>query len=305
MGRTFAWIGLGRIVEHHLAALAEAPELGAPVAGCDVDAAARKRFDGRLTTYPALEEMLDQVAPDVLVVATPTPTHAEVCRRVFVHGGARTVLVEKPLAISIVDVEELLDAAVAAGVELRCLYHAAHGPEVEWALANLADELRGATSIESEFIDAYGADDSATYGNSWLDSGINALSIVDRLVQIEGGRVHQLPDPESTFVGLFDALGTSGGLRVRISTSWHGIDPTKVTRVDLCDGGIVILNHQAMLVRFSRKDGPAQIWASSGALPRLTQHYVAALRHELRGESVEARDRLLHTLLLGPGGSRL
>jgi len=297
VSRTFAWVGLGRIVEHHLDALAAAQEIGVAVAGCDVDAAARGRFAERLETFASLEEMLDRVAPDVLVIATPTPTHAEVCRRVVALGAPKTVLVEKPLATTMAEVDEILDGTETAGIDLRCLYHAAYGPEVEWALANLGRELQAVTSIESELVDPYSAVEAAIYGDSWLDSGINALSIVSRFVNVES-RFNLTEVRANTFLGLFDAGGASGALRIKIATSWRGVNPSKVTRVDLRDGGIVILNHQAMLARYCGSDGSAQTWTSPSALPRLTQHYVAAFRHELLRSAPAGRDRLLHALLL-------
>lgn len=299
MSRTFAWVGLGRIVEHHLGAFAAAPDLGVPVAGCDIDPDARRRFDGRVTTYASLEEMLDQAGAAVLIVSTPTPTHAEICRRAIVHGGAKTVLVEKPLATNLSEVEELLDAAVAAGVDLRCIYHAAFGPEVDWALENLGDEIRDVTSIESEFVDPYAdVEAAATYGDSWLDSGINALSIVARLVSIQGGSVAPVPSLDHSFVGTFSATSAAGEVRVRIITSWQAAEPSKVTRLDLRDGRLLVLNHQAMAARYSADDGSVLAWVSASTLPRLTQHYVAAFTHELLGGQCEDRDLLLHALLL-------
>ena len=122
----FAWVGLGAIASHHVAALAELSALAEPVAGCDPSAAARVRFADRLTAYESLEEMLDAASVDVVVVSTPTPTHHEVCRRVLRHGGTRTVLVEKPIATTVEEVAELLDAAQAAGIDLRIAGTDAH-----------------------------------------------------------------------------------------------------------------------------------------------------------------------------------
>jgi len=291
-----SWIGLGKIAGHHLDACAHAPDLGQPVAGCDISPEARKRFEQRIATVGSLDELLERAHADVIVVSTPTPTHYDVCRSVIERGGPRTLLVEKPIATSSEEVRELIAAAARAGIELNGIYHAAYAPEVEWALEHLGEEIGDAVRIEAEFLDPDLS--AATFGDSWLDSGINALSILARFVSIRSGEVSAVASLAATFEANFE--GSSGGsaIPIRILTSWRASEPSKVTRFYLRDGGLVVLNHQAIAVQHFPHQAAVIAWASESRLPRLTQHYVRALRHELSGHSPEGRDLELHRLLL-------
>ena len=252
------------------------------------------RFDDRITTAGSLDELLERADADVIVVSTPTPTHYDVCRSVIERGGPRTILVEKPIATTSEDVRELLHAATRADVELKGIYHAAYAPEVEWALENLGEKLTDVVRIDAEFRDPHLS--AATFGDSWLDSGINALSILARFVTIERGEV--VASATDTFEATF--AGHSGGreIPIRVVTSWNASEPSKVTRFHLRNGGSVVLDHQAMAARCLPETGAPIAWESDSPLPRLTQHYVRALRHELFGGSSEGRDLELHRLLL-------
>jgi len=287
-----AWIGLGNIAGHHLAAFAHEPELGRPVAGFDVSPEARRRFESRIATVASLDELLARDDAHVVVVSTPTPTHYDVCRSVIERGGPRTLLVEKPIATTPDDVRDLLRAAAEGGIELRGIYHAAYAPEVEWTLEHLAEKTADAVRIEAEFLDPHPS--AATLGDSWLDSGINALSILLRFVRIEAGEVASLP---AAFEGTFD--GSSGGrtIPIRIRTSWDAPKPSKVTRFELADGGLVVLDHQAIAAQYLPRQGEVVAWRADSTLPRLTQHYVRAFRHALSERSPEG-DVELHRLLL-------
>ena len=291
MQQGIAWIGLGRIARHHLDAFAHAPALGEPVAGWDVDADARARAAPLIATADSLEELLVREDVDAVVVSTPTPTHRDVCRTVIEHGRPRMLLVEKPMATEWADVRELARAATSAGIALTCLYHAAYAPEVEWALGHLEDELEGVVGIEAEFADPHPS--AAVFGDSWLDSGINALSVIARFVHVERGEVRPVASAPETFEGIFTGRSRAGEVPIRIRTSWHAPEPSKTTRLRLRDGGEVVLDHQAIAVRSGRT-----AWRSDSPLPRLTQHYLGAFRHALLDRPPDGSDVDLHRLLL-------
>ena len=301
-GPRISWIGLGRIASYHLDACAHAPDLGRPIAGCDISPEARKRFEKRVTTVGSLDELLGRADADVVIVSTPTPTHYEVCSSVIERGGPRTLLVEKPIATTSEDVREMVRAAARADIELKGIYHAAYAPEVEWALGNLGEKIRDVVRIEAEFLDPHGqlspASSAATFGDSWLDSGINALSILVRFVSIQPGEVSSVASLPATFEAKFTGSSGARAVPIRILTSWKASEPSKVTRFYLQNGGLVVLNHQAMAAQYFPKQGAVIAWASDSSLPRLTQHYIRALRHALFGSSSGGEDLELHRLLL-------
>jgi predicted dehydrogenase len=111
----FGFVGLGTATHSlHLPALRRVRGAEA-VGGCDSDDQQRDRFarETALPTYQTLDELLEGARPDLVVVATPPDSHAELCVEAL-QGGAH-VLCEKPLATSVADADRILRAAEGAG----------------------------------------------------------------------------------------------------------------------------------------------------------------------------------------------
>ena len=111
----FAYIGLGRATR-----LYQLPGLrgisGAVVAGgADPSPAQRESWTAETGTpaYADVDELLERTSPDVVVVATPPESHAELCIRAL-EAGAH-VICEKPFVTSAAEGDEVLAAAAAAG----------------------------------------------------------------------------------------------------------------------------------------------------------------------------------------------
>jgi predicted dehydrogenase len=110
-----ALVGTGRIARQHLGALARLP--GVEVAAvCDVSAAsvgaAAERF-GIARPYTDHRAMLAEVRPDVTHVTTPADTHLGLALDAIEAGSH--VVVEKPAARDLAELEGLLERAEAAG----------------------------------------------------------------------------------------------------------------------------------------------------------------------------------------------
>jgi hypothetical protein len=250
---------------------------------------------------------VDGLGLDVVIVASPTPTHAEVVDGLRRRWSGR-IVVEKPVATEVADTERLLGDP---GVDV--LYHAAYAPEVSWAARQLPrwmsdhGDLRGITMA---FADPYAADlarATATLGDSWLDSGINALSVLARLVEpVEVLERREVEGVTSTFAATVACAGVGGAGVARVMTTWAAAEPSKTTRLAFADGAEAVLDHQAVLGRIADADGRiGEVFASPSAEPRLVQHYVGSFTRVLvegrRSFPVEI-DRRLHRLLLSPGG---
>ncbi len=67
-------------------------------------------------SYASLAEMLDQPGLDAVIVATPTPLHAEQVQEAAAAG--KHVLVEKPMAVSLAEARAMVAAAERAAVVL-------------------------------------------------------------------------------------------------------------------------------------------------------------------------------------------
>ena len=78
-----------------------------------VNSVAKKYSTQAFTDY---REMLDQVKPDIVTVAVPTLFHREVALEIINRGIS--LLIEKPIAFSLEEGQEIIDAAKTKGVKL-------------------------------------------------------------------------------------------------------------------------------------------------------------------------------------------
>ena len=102
-------------------------------------------------------------SPDLIVLATPAAGRAELVQR-FARPGVRAILVEKPIALTLAEVDRMCDACEATGIQLSVGQH--------WrfcrALQGLRDVVQSGQLGEIESIHASG------YGNL-LDQGWHLL----------------------------------------------------------------------------------------------------------------------------------
>ena len=114
-----AVIGLGGIGRLHARTLATEPgdaELAAVVdARADVAAAAAAQLG--TTAGLSYDDVLTDAGVDAVVIATPTPTHADMVERAAMAG--KHVFCEKPLSLGLADGRRAVEAARARGVCLQ------------------------------------------------------------------------------------------------------------------------------------------------------------------------------------------
>jgi len=277
--KRFALVGYGRIGRVHEAALALVGADLAIVVDPPIGRPWPDRFEGI----------------DAVVVATPTPTHAGVVADVR-RRWSGPVLVEKPLSASGSEVTALLRDPWVSG-----LYHAAFGAEVEWAARRLASWGRP-ESVEVALDDAYTPADDAESRlvGSWVDGGINALSIVHRLLDVRRlgplGTRTDLAGYQS-FAGSFHG---DGGAAVTVTTRWDQPAAGKRTAVSFASGAALELDHLAMTGRLSTDDGTLESFRAGRSPARLVQHYAAMYDHLAGHERLLALDveLALHRLLV-------
>jgi predicted dehydrogenase len=119
MTRRIAVVGLGRMGLRHCAAAQEIP--GASLSAvCDVRPAAleaAKLEHSGPRSYSGWRDLLREERPDLLVIATNGPTHAEITLEAL-EAGIPRILCEKPMATSISDAEMMIARSKEAGVSL-------------------------------------------------------------------------------------------------------------------------------------------------------------------------------------------
>jgi predicted dehydrogenase len=124
-----AVIGAGAMGRNHLRVLNDLP-VARLVGVADVDeatAARAARLYG-ITPYADYRLMLDQEKPEAVVVAVPTVMHRDVALEVISRGI--NLLVEKPIASTVIEGEEILAAAKSAGVLLTIGHIERYNPAI-------------------------------------------------------------------------------------------------------------------------------------------------------------------------------
>lgn len=109
------FVGLGYATEAlHLPGARAAG--GLPAGGVDTDPARREAFTASTGApcFSSLGEMLEAVSPEVVVIATPPDSHAELCVQAL-EGGA-FVLCEKPFVETLAQADSVLEAAARTGL---------------------------------------------------------------------------------------------------------------------------------------------------------------------------------------------
>lgn len=159
----FAVVGAGTFGARHVQAYDRNPEVEL-VGICDLD---RQRAEQIAATcahsvpvFDDLDEMLS--IPGLQAVSIVTPDHLHVASAVRVANAGKHLLVEKPLATTVADAQQIVDAAEANGVMLMVDFHNRVNPpfvaaydavrdgrvgRVEYVYARLSNTIRVASSI--------------------------------------------------------------------------------------------------------------------------------------------------------------
>ena len=282
-GNRLAIAGLGRIAPAHLDALAA---LGAwqVTAACDPDphAPGRAAFAGPV--HPDIDALLAAEACDAVLVLAPPAVHADLTVRVLRRG--LPVMVEKPVAPTAEAFARMEAAAADAGAALLPVLHCAWAAEVR-RMAELIraqpDRFGPVTSFAAAFHDPL--HDGATLhprarhlGGAWLDSGINALSVIGaflpadrlRLAEIEARRA-----PDGTVVRAAATFTGPDGCRGSVTADWTAGRSDKETVLTFASGARAVLQHSAESLVLTSHDGSSRTLALASSFPRLVHHCLA------------------------------
>lgn len=306
-------VGMGAIFDHQAAALdlSEGYEL---VALCDVDPSKRDKKPGT-PFFSSLDTFLQQDL-DAVMISVPVADHFEVCARALESGVP--VMQEKPATLSMEQFERLAGIADRTGASLSIAVHASYGPELLWFERRLAEggfgELGPVTAVRGQFYDPYMSggtvmDRFAGLGGSWMDSGINGLSVLSRLVDMSsvmferadrtvlpGATVHEIQC--ASHYRFPAGTGNMAGWAV-IDTNWSLGKNLKMTEVFYHQQGVSFLLHHSRQAVYRRTpSGKLAMMADcSGGLERLCNHY-RELFAEYRRSLAEGRSNLQEMLRL-------
>ena len=300
-------IGLGHVASHQIAAIDSSSDFQL-VAGCDPDLSRHALLDRSVNAYTDSEEMLKQSGLDAVVIASPNRLHVSHGAQVMAAGN--WLFMEKPLAETQEEFDRFDRIRQEHSGHCTLALHAAFGQELEWYCSNQNDqrfEANHIRSIESKFYDPYFNDgrveQSATsLGGSWIDSGINALSVIGRLIGMDDLAIRDSRMIRVEDSGCTEVQGTVDfdfpRLRVRgkgfIETSWTTGRDKKRTTLSLNRGNKkIILDHSAQQVILREQHKDRLLFACNNGLPRLTNHYVGAFR-DLAAQMNAGKDNFLY-----------
>jgi predicted dehydrogenase len=305
-------VGLGHIAQTHLKALEQIQ--GADViAGVDTAPRPELAFRGHtVPAYQTIRDASDRHHPDVVVITTPTRTHAAVCADIAASFPAARILVEKPAADNLRDARQILED-IGSRQPVDVAYHMAFSPEVAWGQRVVKDNQQRfgpPAAIEASFTDPYQDEfESArqTLGNSWIDSGINALSVLSHFAApVSRTSLRQIGEARrSVFEAHITCAAGRSELQALILTNWHVTDPAKTTRIRYSSGAELIMDHTAVAGYLVHEGQVAAVFGSDRSIPRRERHYLALYESWLtEGNRITPPQASmhLHELLLQPAG---
>lgn len=277
---TVGVVGVGTVARAHLAVLSDIPATALAFV-VDPDPAKAVSFKGtRPAWYGSVRNALADHQPDLVVITAPTQEHSDLIHQVLSESHAR-VLVEKPLVHDLRSLDLLrsrhLDSELAARVAVA--HHFAFSPEVRWATDQVArhPEWGAVTRITSIFHDPYIADAEhslRTYGSSWIDSGINQLSMLSRFVVLLGRHpLHETHDGASAWCNvIFRSDDTTGMALLR--TTWQAVASSKRTTLEFGSSGVEVwLDHTAVTAVVIRDSQLCASLSNDGRTPRKIARY--------------------------------
>ena len=153
------------------------------VAGVDPDPIARKKFSDKYSAWSGhdLAEALRISCPDVVVLASPTNTHAETLKSILAHAKPKVVLCEKPISYSLQEAQFMVSACRDA----NCLFFVNYLRRVEPGVVEIkrrlvVGEIRGAEVID--MLAALNTGHSGSMSTCHAHSASQALGRIESLM---------------------------------------------------------------------------------------------------------------------------
>jgi predicted dehydrogenase len=129
-------IGVGHLGKHHARILSALPGVEL-VAGVDTHLGRATEIASEYRTRPSMDQRELTGKVDAVTIAVPTEIHREVALPFLLAGIP--VLVEKPMARSLAEADEMIDAAARAGTVLAVGHTERFNPAVAVAREHLTD----------------------------------------------------------------------------------------------------------------------------------------------------------------------
>lgn len=184
----FGLIGLGIISKYFVSALEKNPQTKL-VAVSARSTQSRRSFEKKgITGYKDYHQLLSDPLVDVVIVATPNYTHAEIIHTALL--ARKHVVCEKPLTLNTKDAKKFITLAKKQELLLFTIFHRRYNKELVHLFNNtkLKKKIRIICARYLEYIPDHS--DSAKWhydttksgGGCIIDNGINVIDVIQKLV---------------------------------------------------------------------------------------------------------------------------
>jgi len=282
-------IGMGRIYDYQIEAIRGLKDFEV-VAVCDIDERKITKKPEKAKFYTNFHKMIKNENLDAVVISLPNLLHYEVAKICLEEG--MNVLVEKPAVLDIQEFKNLVRISREKGAVFVVSLHYFFAKEVQWFKKKYEEEMRKElgqiTFFRAGFFDPYVENgklksSAESLNGSWIDSGINALSVIGRYIKdlkVSESRLIFIKDinrhgdiQASVF---FDFGRKNSGL---IETGWVYNINCKVSRIRFENPEKeVILNHSKQQVILNEGEESQIIADFSVTGNRLVNHYKGVFR---------------------------
>jgi predicted dehydrogenase len=214
--------GPGGVAARHAAAINAHPGDMELVACCGRDSARTAAFAARFggASYVELQRMLDQAAPDLLVIASPPFAHLEPFEQAARRGIH--VLIEKPIALNDDDAERMIEAARTASIITQVGFMYRFGAAVERFCALQAARETGPIGLFAAHFHC-----NALHAPWWRERRKSGGQIVEQMIHLVDLARCVLGEPRSVYA--------------RAANLFHG----DVSRYDSEDVSAIVLGYES------------------------------------------------------------
>ena len=264
-------IGLGTITKNYVSGLHHAHDLEL-VAVCDLSPAAASAACYQVFPfYTNYLEMMDKEALDLVIISTTPSLHFEMAENALSRGIG--VMMEKPATTNLSDYLTLSRLATERGLDLEVMYHWQTGSEVvefgkrydKAKISQICVDIRDDYCLNGIEI----KEDKVNLGGAWLDSGVNALSMLKRWLPFDSVQIQYVSTekcPRTNLPVYAHLIMSIDGVSVQIAVDWRHETNVKQTRM-VYDGREIWLDHSGQRI----VDGDTVIALDD--MERLPRHY--------------------------------
>ena len=292
--KTIALIGLGVISEHYLYALENNKNFSLiAVVDLNENAPMRSLYE-KYPFFTDYKQMIAEKSPDFILIATPPKTHYQIATDALNLGVS--VISEKPAVLTMSDYDALIDLAEEKGLIYEVMYHWQHGNEIlafeQSYNAKKITEI--SVFINDDYSDGNGSikKDRQGLSGAWFDSGINALSMIKRLINFENAKVIKAQKVKCKTSGapIFCYVELElDGIKTVIEIDWQHHQSEKYTEI-VYDGAKMLLHNGEQRIYYQGKITNADF------APRLPSHYYNYF-NSFKGATAK-ENKILQQLLL-------